>query len=55
MKNHKILLILTDTKQKQENNEVPQETGFDVIFKKLTTFFEFTCKVEVEHKLSKVM
>jgi hypothetical protein len=46
---------LTDAKQKQENNDLPQETGFEVIFKKLTTFFEFTCKEEVEHKLSEVM
>jgi hypothetical protein len=55
MKNHRILLVLTDTKQKYENNDVPQETGFEVIFKKLTTFFEFTCKIELEHKFSEVM
>lgn len=44
MKNHHILLILTDAKEHNENSDLPQETGFEVIFKKLTTFFEFACK-----------
>jgi hypothetical protein len=55
MKNHRILLVLTDNKKKQENDEVPQETGFDIIFKKLTTFFDFTCRMEAENKLTEFM
>ncbi len=44
IKNHRILLILTDTKEHNEDSDIPQETGFDMIFKKLITFFDFVSK-----------